>query len=151
MPVVETFAYSSFLRNHEDLTAFYLLTLNPTFNIWSGITPEQANAWPATQKDKVLAMASIADKGKRVAAHLATVYLATIMEAYVKDAVYELLNDKIRRVNSQLLGDPIPTTESEDIMIDLEIETRTRMKQGLFTSLAPYQGSVLSSCFGETQ
>lgn len=54
------------------------------------------------------------------------------MEAYEKDAVYELVNEKIRRVNSEHLGDPIPTTEDEDIMIDLEIDDAEKDETGPF-------------------
>lgn len=44
------------------------------------------------------------------------------MEAYIKDATYELLNQRIRKVNSHLLGNPLPTNEDEAFLIDTQLD-----------------------------
>jgi hypothetical protein len=67
-------------------------------------------------------MNSLADTGKAIAGNLAIVYLVSIMEAYVKDAAYELLNNKISEVAHKLIGDPVVTTEDEDIMRWLAVD-----------------------------
>jgi hypothetical protein len=71
---------------------------------------------PEQEAQTLLAMNSLADSGKAIAGNLAIVYLVSIMEAYVKDAAYELLNNKISQVTFKLIGDPVVTTEDEDIM-----------------------------------
>ena len=60
--------------------------------------------------------------GSGVAARLGIVYLVAIMEAYATDVVFELLDRKIRIVNEEMLKQPIPTSEDEDIWNEIQLE-----------------------------
>jgi hypothetical protein len=119
--VVETSAFFTFWHNYDDLSAFCALTLGP-MNVWSNITQENLSIFSRAERQAILPMADAAKTGKNIAANLAIVYLVTIMEAYVTDAVYELLNQRIRQVNLHLFGNPVPTNEDEDVLIDLQLE-----------------------------
>jgi hypothetical protein len=52
---IETHAINSFLRNHDDLTAFCVLTHNPRFRPWSTITQEEIAKLPAQEGQRLLA------------------------------------------------------------------------------------------------
>lgn len=61
-------------------------------------------------------------RGSSVAARLGIVYLVAIMEAYATDVVFELLDRKIRIVNQEMLQQPTPTSEDEDILNEIKLE-----------------------------
>lgn len=133
---VETFAINQFLRNHDDLTAFCVLTHNPRFRPWEAITPEEIAKLPEKEAQSLLTMNTLAHTGTAIAGNLAIVYLVSIMEAYVKDVAYELLNKKITEVTHKLIGDPVVTTEDEDIMrwVAIEDEEEDETKPFYFVS-----------------
>ena len=60
-------------------------------------------------------------RGSAVAARLGIVYLVAVMEAYATDVVFELLERRIRAVNQELLNQPAPTSEDEDIWNEIRL------------------------------
>jgi hypothetical protein len=119
---VETRAFWAFQKSHDDLMAFYLLTQTPGLNIGSAINSDNWVSNLELDESMMRSLVRIAGTGKSIAAKLAIVYLVAIMEAYVKDALLELLNRKARETNYQLMGKPVPTDELEDIGIEIELE-----------------------------
>ena len=70
--------------------------------------------------------------GSAVAARLGIVYLAAIMEAYATDIVFEVLERRIRDVNQELLNQPTPTSEDEDILNEIGLEEAELNKNNPF-------------------
>jgi hypothetical protein len=120
-----TSAFFTFCNNYDDLGAFCVLTLSPMLNVWSNITPENLSKLSRADRQTILSMANVAQTGKNIATNLAIVYLVTIMETYIKDAIHELLNQHIRQINRHLLGDPVPMDEDEALFIDVLLEVET--------------------------
>ncbi len=120
--VVETLAFSVFLKSHSDLTGFCILAFNPILNIWSNISPDDLQKLSPQDKEIISPLANIAQTGKSVAANLAVVYLVAIMEGYVKDVITEMISKHIRRMNRLLLGEPIPTSEDESFLIEIQLD-----------------------------
>lgn len=54
------------------------------------------------------------------------------MEAYVTDVVFELLERRIREVNQELLNQPTPTSEDEDIWNEIGLEEAELNKDNPF-------------------
>lgn len=54
------------------------------------------------------------------------------MEAYVTDIVFELLERRIREVNQELLDQPTPTSEDEDIWNEIRLEEAELNKDNPF-------------------
>lgn len=71
-------------------------------------------------------------RGSAVAARLGIVYLVAVMEAYVTDVVFELLERRIRDVNRELLNQPTPTSEDEDILNEIRLEEAELNKHNPF-------------------
>jgi hypothetical protein len=71
-------------------------------------------------------------RGSVVVARLGIVYLAAIMEAYATDIVFELLQQRIRRVNQELLNLPQPSDMDEDIWNEIQLESAELNKDNPF-------------------
>ena len=121
---VETIAFSEFQNSYEEIEAYCLLTLSTINDPWFPSDIEQIKFVKNQEKNtkNFFQMLPILKTGHSIATKLAIVYLAAIVEAYTKDALMELTDRRIKRINHTLMGKPIPTNEEEDIIIDIELE-----------------------------
>jgi hypothetical protein len=119
---IETMAFLSFQKAHKDLSAFCVLTLSPSLNIWSTITQDDLEKLPEQNKSTISTFSDIAKSGKSVAAKLVVVYLAAIVESYIKDVLTELTKKRVGEINRRLLGSPLATSEDEDLDIYFQLK-----------------------------
>ena len=109
------------LESHGELRAFFFITqadLEKQFNESSN--PDHRG------------LLEMWRRGSAVANKLGVVYLVAVMEAYMKDVLIELLDKRIRRVNQDLLNQPAPTSEDEDIMNEINLEEAEISKDNPF-------------------
>src|SRR5215211_3027700 len=121
LPVNPTIAFWSMLESHGELRAFFFITqadLEKQFN--ESNNPDHRG------------LLEMWRRGSAVANKLGVVYLVAVMEAYMKDVLMELLDKRIRRVNQDLLNQPAPTSEDDDIMNEIHLEQAEMSKDNPF-------------------
>jgi hypothetical protein len=148
--VIETLAFPSFQTAHEKLDAFCVLTLSPKLNIWSTMTQDDLGNLPIQNRNTIATFSNIAQMGKSVAANLVVVYLAAIIEGYIKDVVTELTGRRVREINHRLLGIPAPTNEDEDIDIDIQLKEGEKNPENPFFFFSELAGEHISVKLGRT-
>jgi len=112
LPTNASYAFHSMFESQGELRGYANLFI-------LGPDREEELKNPANPAHKMQEMWSV---GSAVAARLGIVYLVAIMEAYATDVVFELLDKKIRIVNQEILTQPTPTSEDEDIWNEIQLE-----------------------------
>lgn len=121
LPVNPTIAFWSMLESHGELRAFFFIT--------QADVEKQFNDSNNPDHRGLLEMWR---RGSAVANKLGVVYLVAVMEAYMNDLLMELLDKRIRRVNQDLLNQPAPTSEDDDIMNEINLEQAEMSKDNPF-------------------
>ena len=101
--VVETFAFSEFQNSYEEIKAYCLLTLSTISEPWSSSDIKQIKFAKDQEKNmkNFFQVLPILKTGHSIATKLTIVYLATIVEAYTKDALMELTDRRIKRIRNR--------------------------------------------------
>ncbi len=121
-PVNASYAFHSMFESYGELRAYAnLFILEPQ--------REEDLRKPDNPAHQIAEMWS---RGSAVAARLGIVYLVAVMEAYATDVVFELLERRIRAVNQELLNQPAPTSEDEDIWNEIRLEEAELNKDNPF-------------------
>ena len=122
--IVETFAFSAFRNSYEEIKCYCFLTQSTNSAPWSLDDIEQIKFVKDQEKKpaQFAQLLPIFKTGHSIAIKLSIVYLAAVVEAYAKDVLVELTDRRIRKLNHILMGSPIPKSEDEDIIIDIELE-----------------------------
>src|SRR6266404_4725809 len=121
-PVNASYAFHSMFESYGELRAYANLFI---------LEPEREEDLrnPGNPAHQIAEMWA---RGSAVAARLGIVYLVAVMEAYVTDVVFELLERRIRAVNQELLNQPAPTSEDEDIWNEIRLEEAELNKDNPF-------------------
>lgn len=112
LPTNASYAFHSMFESHGELRAYANLFI-------LGREHEEELKEPSNPAHEIREMWSA---GSGVAARLGIVYLVAIMEAYATDVVLEVLDRRIRVVNQEMLNQPAPTSEDEDIWNEIQLE-----------------------------
>jgi hypothetical protein len=121
-PVNASYAFHSMFESYGELRAYANLFILEPEREEDLRNPDN----PAHQ------IAEMWARGSAVAARLGIVYLVAVMEAYATDVVFELLERRIRAVNQELLNQPAPTSEDEDIWNEIRLEEAELNKDNPF-------------------
>lgn len=121
-PVNASYAFHSLVESFGELRAYANLFI---------LEPEREEDLrnPSNPAHQVADMWA---RGSTVAARMGIVYLVAVMEAYATDVVFELLERRIREVNQELLNQPAPTSEDEDIWNEIRLEEAELNKDNPF-------------------
>jgi hypothetical protein len=121
-PVNASYAFHSMFESYGELRAYAnLFILEPD--------REEDLRNPTNPAHQIAEMWA---RGSAVAARLGIVYLVAVMEAYVTDVVFELLERRVREVNQELLNQATPTSEDEDIWNEIRLEEAELNKHNPF-------------------
>ena len=121
---VTTKAFSEFSENCSQVSSFFNMTQTEWMNPLAFINQEKLEKKNVPEKEKqyIYSLATMTRLGKSVAARMLIVYLGTMIETYIRDAIIELLQKKQTNVNLILMGRPRPTNEDEDISIYVDLQ-----------------------------
>ncbi len=122
LPVNASYAFHSMFESQGELRAYANL-----FILGSNREEELRN--PDNPAYQIREMWTT---GSAVASRLGIVYLVAVMEAYATDIVFELLDKRIRQVNQELLDQPAPRDEDEDIWNEIQLEEAELNKDNPF-------------------
>ena len=120
----ETIAFSRFMHNYSQASSYLNLTQYFDFDklLSSSLAEKQAQPLSDSEKTRRNPLIITARLGKFVAAKLAVVYIVTIMETYIKDALLELVRREQRTLVLKLMEGPGPMSEDEAIMFDIRMD-----------------------------
>lgn len=121
-PVNASYAFHSMFESYGELRAYANLFI---------LEPEREEDL-RNSSNPGYQIAEMWARGSAVAARLGIVYLVAVMEAYVTDVVFELLDRRIKEVNQELLNQPTPTSENEDISNEIQLEEAELNKHNPF-------------------
>ena len=87
--VIETFAFSAFLKSYDEMSAYCFLTQSTINDPWSLADIDETKFAEGLNiiEAKFHQIISILKTARSIAKKLTVVYLAAIVEAYVKDAL----------------------------------------------------------------
>jgi|GEM_PF-4743141 len=119
--VYETLSFDAFMDSWDELSVFSQLNYVTENDPWTFI--DEAGASHLLPALKI---------SQSVAAKLTMVYLVSIAEVYVKDALTELLDRRIRKINFSLMGSPMPSNENEDVEIEISLAAAEDDKRNPF-------------------